>query len=77
MSSGHYIIVARNDITGKIELPLDDLTLYGQGIDPETKAYIDDDLVMQVARGYDEDWTISLYGRVGMTYGGTKKKAEI
>lgn len=74
MSSGHYIIVARNDVTGKLELPLDRLTLYGQGVDPETKEYLDDDLVKQIARGYDEDWTICLYGRVGATYGGMKKK---
>jgi hypothetical protein len=76
MSSGHYIIVARNDKTGELRLPLGDMTLYGQGIDPETNTYIDDELVKQVAKDFDEDWTICLYGQKGDTYGGSKKRPE-
>lgn len=75
MSSGHYIIVARNDKTGELRLPLGDMTLYGQGLDPETKEYLDDDLVKSCAKHFDEDWTLTLYGMVGASYGGSKKKA--
>lgn len=73
MSSAHYIIVARNDKTGEIQLPLGDMTLYGSGIDPETGEYEEEDLVRQCAKQYGEDWTICLYGRLGAAYGGSKK----
>jgi hypothetical protein len=76
MSSAHYIIVARNDVTGAVELPLGDLTLYGQGQDPDTKEYLDDDLVRQCAKSYGADWTLCLYGRVGAAYGGSKAGYE-
>jgi hypothetical protein len=73
MSSSHYIIVARNDVTGAIELPLDDLTLYGNGVDPDTGEYQEESLVRECAKRYGEDWTICLYGRLGAAYGGSKR----
>lgn len=67
MSSEHYIIVARHDKTGKIELPLDDLTLYG--CEPEGE----DALFQLVCKRYDEGWTLAVYAPKGGFYGGRKK----
>ena len=36
MSSAHLIIVARNHETGEVQLPLEDMTLYG--CEPEGEA---------------------------------------
>ena len=73
MSSGHYIIVARHDNTGELRLPLGDMTLYGDGQDPETGEYAEESLVRSCAMDFDEDWTLALYGMVGASYGGSKK----
>lgn len=67
MSSEHYIIVARHYETGKIELPLDDLTLYGG--EPEGE----EELFQWVCKQYDEDWTLAVYAPKGGFYGGQKK----
>lgn len=63
MSSDHLIIVARNDTTGKIELPLGDLTLYGLGDE--------DRLLVNVCARYGPDWTLSLYRPCGDRWTGT------
>ncbi|OJH53491.1 hypothetical protein [Agrobacterium pusense] len=74
MSSSHYIIVARNDDTGEIQLPLENMTLYGMGKDPETGEYEEESLVRACADSYGPEWTISLYGPIGADYGGTAKR---
>ena len=53
MSSSHIIVVARNHKTGEIQLPLDDLTLYGVGGE--------EDVLETCRQQYDEDWTLALY----------------
>lgn len=53
MSSEHIIVVARNTVTGAIELPLDDLTLYGTGGEQ--------DMLETCRRDYDDDWVLALY----------------
>lgn len=65
MSSAHIIVVARNTKTGAVELPLDDLTLYGVGGE--------EDVLETCCRRYGEDWTLSLYAPTGPQYSGTKK----
>lgn len=74
MSSGHYVIVARNTVTGELRLPLGDMTLYGEGKDPETGEHAEESLVRTCAMDFDEDWTLTLYGMVSASYGGSKKK---
>lgn len=74
MSSSHYIIVARNDVTGEIQLPLENVTLYGMGLDPDTGEYEEEALVRECAKRYDKDWSLCLYGRLGAVYGGAKKR---
>ena len=66
MSSAHIIIVARNLITGAIEVPLGDITLYfAEGAES----------VLQTARqSYDEDWALSLYEPVGDLWAGAKQE---
>lgn len=66
MSSSHLLVVARNHRTGEIQLPLEDLTLYG--VEPVK----DDELVRGIAEQYDEDWAVTLYGQVGPNYSGSK-----
>jgi hypothetical protein len=62
MSSAHIIIVARNDKTGAVELPLGDLTLYGVG---------DEDGVLQTAcKRYGPEWTLTLFRPDGARYAG-------
>jgi hypothetical protein len=73
MSSSHYIIVARNDETGEIQLPLENMTLYGMGIDPETGEYEEESIVRTCAATYGPEWTLTLYGPLGASYSGTKK----
>lgn len=77
MSSEHAIIVARNDNTGAIELPLGDTTLY------DTSGYWADDdgepgsvssIIDSVRNQYGEEWTITLYVRSGPSYCGSKKR---
>ena len=65
MSSSHIIIVARNTKTGEIELPLDDLTLYGVGGE--------DDVLQTCRRQYGEEWVLSLYAPIGDQWCGSKK----
>lgn len=72
MSSSHYVIIARNTETGKIELPLDDMTLYGGGVDPETGEYEEEGLVRECAKQYGPEWTVTLYGMLGASYAGSK-----
>lgn len=72
MSSSHLIIVARNYETGELQLPLENLTLYGMGQDPETKLYEEDSLVQECAKKYGPEWGITLYVPVGPTYSGSK-----
>lgn len=65
MSSSHIIVVARNTDTGAIELPLEDLTLYGVGGEED---------VLQTCRmSYGEEWVLTLYCPYGDTYCGAKK----
>lgn len=65
MSSRHIIIVARNHKTGEVELPLDDMTLYGIG---------GEESVLQTCRqSYSEDWALALYEPVGDWWTGAKK----
>lgn len=66
MGSAHHIIIARNDATGEIELPLAGLTLYGA--DPEGE----ENLVQQVAKRYGEDWSVALYKPMGAFWSGMK-----
>ncbi|QIG68705.1 hypothetical protein EVB67_055 [Rhizobium phage RHph_TM3_3_14B] len=73
MSSSHYIIVARNDETGEIQLPLENMTLYGMGVDPETGEYEEESIVRTCAATYGPEWTLTLYGPLGSSYSGTKK----
>ena len=64
MSNSHIIIVARNHRTGKIELPLEDLTLYGVGGE--------EDVLRTAARNYGPDWGLTLYRPYGDTHSGSK-----
>ncbi|KEA07501.1 hypothetical protein [Rhizobium rhizogenes] len=73
MSSSHYIIVARNNETGEIQLPLEDMTLYGMGVDTETGEYEEESVVRTCAMSYGPEWTLTLYGPLGSSYYGTKK----
>lgn len=62
MSSEHIIIVARNNRTGEIQLPLEDTTLYGVG---------NEDGLLQAYRAqYSEEWSLALYGPMGGFYAG-------
>lgn len=74
MSSSHYVIVARNDETGEIQLPLGNMTLYGMGIDPETGEYEEEGLVRECAKQYGPEWTLTLYGKLGADYCGSNKQ---
>lgn len=76
MSSSHYIVVARHHEIGKLEFPLEDMTLYGMGQDPETGEYEEESIVRTWAANYDEGWTLSLYAPLGGSYYGTKKPAK-
>ena len=70
MSSSHLIIVARNDETGEIQLPLEHMTLYGMGVtDGE---YEEESVVRTCASTYGPEWTLTLYGPLGHSYSGTK-----
>ncbi|QIX20791.1 hypothetical protein [Agrobacterium pusense] len=73
MSSSHYIIVARNDKTGDIQLPLENMTLYGMGKDQETGEHEEESLVRTCAYDYGPEWTLTLYGPISASYGGTAK----
>lgn len=65
MSSSHIIIVARNKKTGAIELPLEDMTLYGTGGE--------DGVLATCRRQYSEEWTLALYAPIGDFYAGDKQ----
>lgn len=70
MSSSHLIIVASNDETGEIQLPLENMTLYGMGIvDGE---YEEESVVRTCAASYGPEWTLTLYGPLGSSYSGSK-----
>jgi hypothetical protein len=69
LSSEHLIVIARNHLTGEIQLPLEELTLYGDEDE-------NDGLVRGIAKHYDEDWVITLYGKKGPDYSGQKKKPD-
>lgn len=71
MSSTHLIIVARNDETGEIKLPLESLTLYGMGI--VNGEHVEESIVRTCAANYGPEWTLTLYEPVGASYGGSKK----
>ncbi len=73
MSSSHYVILARNDETGEIQLPLENMTLYGMGQDPETGEYEEESVVRTCALSYGPEWTLNLYSPIGASYGGTAK----
>ncbi|MBY5553744.1 hypothetical protein J0664_05965 [Rhizobium leguminosarum] len=71
MSSSHLIIIARNDETGEIQLPLENMTLYGMGIvDGE---YEEESVVRTCAASFGPEWTLTLYGPLGASYSGSKK----
>lgn len=67
MSSAHYVIIARQDKTGKLELPLGDMTLYG--CEPEGE----EQLLQNVRHQYGEDWSIAMYQPIGPFWSGVKK----
>lgn len=69
MSSARLIVIARNDLTGEIRLPLGDYTIY----DHDERA---DALVRELTRDFDNDWTICLYGREGDQYYGTASETK-
>lgn len=70
MSSSHYIIVARNDKTGEVQLPLENMTLYGMGtVDGE---YEEESVVRTCAMSYGPEWTLTLYGPLGGSYSGRR-----
>jgi hypothetical protein len=73
VSSSHYIIVASHDETDEIQLPLVNMTLYGMGKDPETGEYEEESVVRTCALSYGPEWTLTLYGPIGASYGGTAK----
>lgn len=73
MSSSRLIVVARNDDTGEIQLPLENMTLYGMGVDPETGEYEEESLVRTCAMSYGPEWSLTLYGPLGSSYYGSKK----
>lgn len=73
MSSSHLIIIARNDETGEIQLPLENMTLYGMGKDPETGEYEEESVVRTCAMSYGPEWVLALYGPLGASYSGSKK----
>lgn len=66
MSSAHYVIIARHDATGKLELPLGDLTLYG--CEPEGE----EQLLQNIRHQYGEDWSIAMYQPIGPFWSGKK-----
>ena len=67
MSSCHLIIVARNTVTGKLELPMGDMTLYGVGGE--------EDILNSLTETYDEDWVLCIYGqKPPYTLNGVKPK---
>lgn len=76
MSSEHAIIIARNSVTGAIELPLDDLTLYDTsdyGIDDQPGGVGSvNSIVDSVRATYSDDWVITLYVRRGPDWTGSK-----
>lgn len=76
MSSSHLVIIARNDKTGEIQLPLDDMTLYGMGCDSVTGEYEEESVVRTCAMSYGPNWTLTLYGPLGSAYYGVKKDAS-
>lgn len=63
MSSAHIIIIARNDKTGELEVPLGDTTLYDVGGSEHT--------LELACKNYGPDWTLSLYRPFGDKLGGT------
>ena len=65
MSSDHIVIVARNDETGAVELPLGDLTLYGTGGE--------ESVLCTACANYGPEWSLSLYKPYGPTLRGTKR----
>lgn len=77
MSSEHAIVVARNDDTGAVELPLGDLTLYDTsdyGLDDVRGGIGSVSSIIDSVRGqYGEEWTITLYVRSGPDWCGSKK----
>lgn len=69
MSSRRLIIVARNDATGRIKLPLGSLTLYGTGGEEE--------LLRKAAASFGAGWTLAIYEPIGHTItGGTKGASD-
>lgn len=64
VSSSHIIVVARNTETGAIELPLEDLTLYGGGGE--------EDVLRTCRLQYSEEWSLTLYQPYGDTWSGSK-----
>lgn len=71
MSSNHYVVIARNDETGEVQLPLENMTLYGMGgVDDE---YVEESVVRSCSASYGPEWTLTLYGPLGASYSGTKK----
>ena len=65
MSSSHIIIVARNAETGAVELPLENVTLYGTGGE--------EDVLQTCRKQYGEEWTLSLYAPFGSLWAGSRK----
>lgn len=74
MSSSHIIVVARNHVTGAVELPLGDTTLYGGGsLEEDPRGIGSEESVLDHCRKlYTEDWVLSLYRPYGDQYSGAK-----
>ena len=69
MNRGRIIVVAMNNETGEIQLPMGDTALYGTG---------SEDVVLEVCCAqYDGNWTIALYKPSGDMWVGAKKSAAI
>lgn len=66
MSSSHIVIVARNIETGEIQLPLNDMTLYGVG---EVNGLVD-----RCRKRYSDEWVVTAYAPIGDHYAGTANK---
>ena len=74
MSSEHAVIIARHDITGRLEFPLGDTTLYDTsdyGLDDEQGGVGSVSSIMrQCQKQYGDDWTLTLYVSHGASYSG-------
>ena len=72
MSSSHYIIVARNHDTGEIQLPLENMTFYGNG-KLDNGESDEESIDRTCALSYGPEWVLTLYAPIGSNYSGRNK----